>query len=303
MFRQPRKTLCSDSRFTLEALHDRIIERLGPDRQAAYLLHVADFFQHADFSETKRGQTFQAFAQLVEPYLTDPERSRITVNLIDTTTDACRECGCVRYVSEPGFVTCTECGVQRPHQDLTRGALNFNDPREEAHTYPYRRSNHFQEWLTQSQAKQSTVIPDEVMDAIHAEMRKRRLAPGAVDAQKLKSITKELRLNKYYEHIPYLLYKITGKAPFQISAHDEERMKHMFAQIQAPFERVLPSVAPQRRNMLSYAFVLRKFAELLELDDVAASFPLLKSREKLGVQDRIWKAICEELDWRFIPSL
>jgi hypothetical protein len=29
----------------------------------------------------------------------------------------------------------------------------------------------------------------------------------------------------------------------------------------------------------------------------------LKSREKLHLQDQIWKKICEELNWQFIESI
>ena len=45
MFKQPRKTLCSDNRFTLDALHDRIYSRLTTEQEKnEYLLLVADFF-------------------------------------------------------------------------------------------------------------------------------------------------------------------------------------------------------------------------------------------------------------------
>jgi hypothetical protein len=43
--------------------------------------------------------------------------------------------------------------------------------------------------------------------------------------------------------------------------------------------------------------------QLLEKDQYLDSFPLLKSREKLHQQDIIWKKICNELGWDFIPSL
>lgn len=32
-------------------------------------------------------------------------------------------------------------------------------------------------------------------------------------------------------------------------------------------------------------------------------FPLLKSNDKLYAQDQIWKKICRDLQWEFIPSL
>ena len=58
-----------------------------------------------------------------------------------------------------------------------------------------------------------------------------------------------------------------------------------------------------RKNFLSYSYVLHKFVQLLGLDEFLACFPLLKSREKLHQQDQIWKKICEELKWEFIKSL
>ena len=59
---------------------------------------------------------------------------------------------------------------------------------------------------------------------------------------------------------------------------------------------------PTRKNFLSYAYVLHKFCQLLEYDNLLSYFPLLKSREKLQQQDEIWKNICKELKWEYIPS-
>ena len=58
-----------------------------------------------------------------------------------------------------------------------------------------------------------------------------------------------------------------------------------------------------RKNFLSYSYVLHKFCELLEYDNLLPHFPLLKSREKLQQQDNIWKLICKDLNWEFIPSI
>ena len=58
-----------------------------------------------------------------------------------------------------------------------------------------------------------------------------------------------------------------------------------------------------RKNFLSYSYVLHKFCELLEYDELISYFPLLKSREKLQQQDFIWKKICHDLEWEFIASV
>ena len=70
--------------------------------------------------------------------------------------------------------------------------------------------------------------------------------------------------------------------------------------IQIPFIKHCPK---DRKNFLSYSYVLHKFVELLGLDEYKICFPLLKSREKLHQQDKIWKGICNILRWEFIRSI
>lgn len=305
MFKQPRRTICSDSRFTLQALNDRIYERLSEEDRCEYLLHVAEFFANMDETAEKKGQTFRQFANIVQPYLTDAEKHHITVDLVlpDANSETCSECGSHSFTYDGGYRACEGCGATIAHQCTGRAALSYNDVREEIHVYPYRRANHFQEWLIQCQAKQTTVIPDEVYEQLWGEIRKRRIDASTLTAATLKSVMKPLRLNKYYEHMAFILHKLSGQPPLRLSLEVEERMKQMFNDIQEPFDKVVAIVAPHRKNFLSYSFVLRKFAELMELDDIVEHFQLLKSREKLHVQDAIWRAICSELSWRFIPSL
>ncbi len=115
----------------------------------------------------------------------------------------------------------------------------------------------------------------------------------------MKQLLKKLRLQEQYEHIPHIISKITGKQPPTINRETEEKLKNMFREIQAPFAKYCPS---DRTNFLSYSYCLHKMCQLLELDEFISCFPLLKSREKLRAQDQIWRPICEDLGWQFIPS-
>jgi hypothetical protein len=74
----------------------------------------------------------------------------------------------------------------------------------------------------------------------------------------------------------------------------------MFMEAQEPFKQVCPT---QRKNFLSYNYTFYKFLELLGLDEYKKYFPLLKSREKLYLQDEIWREICKILKWEFIKSI
>ena len=80
----------------------------------------------------------------------------------------------------------------------------------------------------------------------------------------------------------------------------EECLRMMFKDIQKPFDTHCPV---ERKNFLSYSYVLYKFCELLSEDEYLQYFPLLKSKEKLYQQDVIWKMICQDLKWEFIPTV
>ena len=75
----------------------------------------------------------------------------------------------------------------------------------------------------------------------------------------------------------------------------------MFKKTLVPFRKYCPP--NKRKNYLSYNYVMYKFFQLLELDEYLHHFQLLKSRTKLHQQDQIWKNICNDLGWEYIPSL
>lgn len=118
--------------------------------------------------------------------------------------------------------------------------------------------------------------------------------------EKVKDILKKMRCNKYYEHTPHIINRLNGLPMPHLSPELEEKLRSMFKQIQTPFLKHSPS---NRKNFLSYSYVLHKFIQLLEQDEYLQFFGLLKSRDKLAQQDMIWAKICEELGWEFYPSL
>ena len=56
----------------------------------------------------------------------------------------------------------------------------------------------------------------------------------------MREILKRLRINKYYEHINYILNRINGIPTPQFSAELEEKLCIMFRDIQAPFLKHCP---------------------------------------------------------------
>ena len=93
---------------------------------------------------------------------------------------------------------------------------------------------------------------------------------------------------------------LNGRKAPSLSIKEEEHLRALFKEIQLPFSNNCPE---DRKNFLSYSYVLHKFCELLEYDYLLPHFPLLKSREKLLQQDIIWKLICKDLNWQYIASI
>jgi Poxvirus Late Transcription Factor VLTF3 like len=199
-----------------------------------------------------------------------------------TADEICRECGTVEFVlgDSVGF---------KEEQDLEKHVV-----------YSYKRENHFNEWISQFQAKESTTVPEEVIGKLRTEFRKQKVKDlGEITHEKVKGLLKKLGYAKYYEHVPYIATIVSGITPPTMPQALEDKLRLMFHAIQAPFEKHKPA---NRKNFLSYSFVLYKMCELLDQDEYLKCFPLLKSREKLYVQDQIWEKICNELRWEFIRT-
>ena len=215
--------------------------------------------------------------------------------------DKCKLCGSQTNLCEvKSELVCSRCGALSDIIIVTEKS-SYSDPPREVSYFSYKRINHFNEWLAQFQAKEKTELPKNIYQDIINELNKN----SYMDLSKLKYkdvrlILKKLKYNKYYEHIPHIISVLTNKSAPTLDRKTEEVLRSLFKEIQIPFMNNCP---PNRKNFLSYSYVLHKFCELLEFDHLLEYFPLLKSREKLHTQDLIWSQICKDLKWQFIPSL
>ena len=247
--------------------------------------------------------TLQGRDKLLEQYLlkVHPEHVRGTNEIENDPYGECDKCQKeMIFSANEAVFTCTECGFQE-FVLVDSDKPSYKDPPREVSYYAYKRINHFNEWLAQFQAKESTEIPQEVYEAICAELKKERILDyRTLSRQKVREILKKLKYNKYYEHVPHIMNRLNGQNAPVMSREVEEKLRYMFKEIQPSFQKNCPK---DRSNFLSYSYVLYKFCELLELDEYLSSFPLLKNRDKLYVQDKIWEKICADLAWQFIRSV
>lgn len=210
--------------------------------------------------------------------------------------DRCRRCGTTHYVIRAECRICTFCGDSHYYESVAhQGSQSIMNARIFNHN-TNKRVAHFKGWIARLQGKERCSITaaqlNEVERLIH-------MYPDSLsDYDRIKMALRELRLQKFYNHIYFIQRTLMGYALVEFRKINEARLLAMFLRIQEPFARLQKG----RTNMISYQFLIRKFCQLLGYK-IAEYIPLLKSRANLYRQDVIWKKICEELDIPFYPSV
>lgn len=257
-----------------------------------------------DFVES--GDNFDR-ASTLDNYLSIIDKSYGLKSKVSKKIDFCKKCK-TNYNKDyemiinhnEGFMSCIKCG-NLEYVIIESDKPNYKDPPPEATYFAYKRTNHLNEILNQIQAKESTDIPDEILNMVKEEIKKERI----VDLTKLTNIKvryflRKLNLNKFYEHIAHIINKLNGLPPPIITKTVEDKLRYCFREIQGPWMEIAKK---PKKNFLNYHYVLYKCVELLGHDEYKALFPLLKSREKILSHDVTWNRICNALSWQYIPTI
>lgn len=237
---------------------------------------------------------------IVQKYLSNIDESFLDMNSFVYPTDVCQYCfkGELIPLDDEGVLICSMCSINVPYL-IENEKPSYKEPPKEVCFYAYKKINHFKEILAQFQGKETTQIPDDVIEQIRQQIKKERISLEQLTHYKTKEILKKLGFNKYYEHIAFIKNKLGIKPPV-MSPELEETMCNLFMELQSPYNKNCPDY---RVNFLNYYYVLYKLCELLGEEHYLVDIPMLKDREKLIEQDETWKKMCEELDWEFIPTI
>jgi len=164
--------------------------------------------------------------------------------------------------------------------------------------YKYTRIQHLEYYIDNYTSKFDHNIPNEIIERVRQNINGKLTTPIFV-----RQILKRERLRKYYEY-SYNISQIINYGgrdyPPLIQEYQRIEFRKMFKQIQDPYNK---SIENTHRNFLPYKYVLRKFCELKRWNQIKNVIPSIKSFEKLLALDKIWKYICKELEWEFIPSI
>ena len=255
------------------------------------------FFNIKDISDNNN---LEKSVTNIQKYFSNVDINYLNINHFINSTDICKYCneGELIPIDHEGILVCNKC-YNNVRFLVENEKPTYKEPPKEVCFYAYKRINHFREILAQFQAKETTLIPEEVIINIQLQIKKERLDISTMSNKRIKEVLKKLRYNKYYEHIPFIKDKLGIKPPI-MTPELEETLCNLFIDIQAPYAKYCPE---DRVNFLNYYYTIYKLCELLDQKQFLPYFPMLKDREKRIEQDEIWKNICMELDWKFIPTI
>jgi len=260
-----------------------------------------DFFKIKNTDDTSKMETNNCNdTNIVNKYLRSLDDSFLDINSFICQTDICKYCykGELIPMEDEGILICNSCSRNIPYL-IENEKPSYKEPPKEVCFYAYKRINHFKEILAQFQGKETTQISQEIIENIKSQIKKERIDISQINNNKTKEILKKLGYNKFYEHIPFIKNKLGIKPPI-MSPELEDTLCNLFIELQSPYSKYCPS---DRVNFLNYYYTAYKLCELLNETQYLQYYPMLKDKEKRVEQDTIWKQICKELDWEFIPTI
>jgi len=169
----------------------------------------------------------------------------------------------------------------------------------------YTRNDHFKQYLDNLQAKPITKIsslPDAVINCVEKECSKQKLQDrDTLTAPYVRRILKKHHMQHYMWDVYHIIKHLGGQV-IELTDEQEATLIEDFDKLSIAFNELLPEFYP-RLNFLSYGYVCVKLCQRhkITIPDRVADNLILKSIEKLVASERIYKRLCNHLNWDFQP--
>jgi hypothetical protein len=253
--------------------------------------------------ETIDNEKYALSKKIYQQYWRNVNNEILNIQDFIVSSNICELCNKGELIpqDEEGILICnnTSCGKFITYIIESFKQTNKEPPNEVSYT-AYIRLNHFKEILSQFQAKETTQIPEEVLNNIKARIKRERITDlSQLNYDKMRDILRKLGYNKYFEHIQYI-NSLFGIKPPIMDDQLHETLCVLFISIQQPYALFCPA---GRTNFFNYSYILHQLLILLEQKQYIPYISLLKDDIKQREQDAIWKDVCNFLDWQFIPSI
>lgn len=276
-----------------------IVEQQTKNRITAKLIRDRMMCQAAEFSEAKAdGQTASnslTSQDVIHDMLSKLWSTNNAPNQrLTARHDICTACEVPLHKStRDQMLVCPKCGFSMTYLDATEAARTYGDEVEFT-TGPYHRFNHWQEYLTRSQAREMKTVPPAVLEKvamhIHREMG---ITRGQDITQAQVAIALHvLNMKEYKIHATQITARLSGRWPRQMTMEQVFIAKHMFFEILQAYEHLFPGDKLFRNK---YCMVV--ICNTMGWMDMLKSFPLLTGRDEVEDNERRMRVVFNHLGW------
>jgi hypothetical protein len=302
--REKKKYFVDNSMHIFKYFEDKKNISTGDNSQNMNVLN--SFFKiksKNDSSSDVNNDKYQNSRHLYLNYWKNVNNEILNIKDFIVPSDICEFCSSGELIAqdEEGILICNNPNCGRFITNIIDGSKPSNkEPPNEVSYTAYIRLNHFKEILAQFQAKETTQIPDNVIQKIKDRIKKERINDfSQINYDVMRDLLRKLGLNKYFEHIQYI-NSLFGIKPPIMSEELHETLCVLFIEIQKPWAIHCPA---NRTNFFNYTYTLYQLCVLLDQTQYLPYIPMMKDREKQLEQDMIWKKVCKNLDWEFFPTV
>ena len=300
---QKKKYLLDNSKYIFDYYEEK--QKISNGKNMKNIDSINQFFKIKAKTEDGvdiNSDKYKSSKKIYQEYWRNVEGEIMHLQEYVLQTDTCLICNQGELIpqEEEGILICNniECGRFLLHIVDNQKPVNKEMPNEVSYT-AYIRLNHFKEILSQFQAKETTKIPDEVINAVRKRIQKERRNISEINYKEMRNILSILGYNKYFEHIQYI-NSMLGIQPPVMDDELIETLCILFIEIQQPWALFCPIT---RTNFFNYTYILCQLCILLDQRQYLPYIPMMKDRIKQLEQDMIWKKVCDYLDWEYFPTV
>ncbi len=286
--------------------HNMILKNLTKEEKISYYTKYSnEFYKYTEINCNEKGT-------ILDSYLKQNKHINYNgTNIINTDGEKCNTCK-INFIENLNSTEslCKNCGI------IEKIVVSFDKPNYIENSgdktqFTYDRRYHFKDLINQIQGKETTNLPEHILENIKNEIIKNKIPFNKLQKDHLRKILKKMGYNKYYEHSMNILNKLNPDSIITFSLEIENKLFYMFECIQEPFILFCPE---NRKNMINYNYIFYKFCEILHLEDIEFKkyFTLLKCGEKLRQLESIWKNIInynkkknlnDGIEWEFYSNI
>ena len=266
---------------------------------------------HAQNITGKLKKTYQFCRKLKKKYelddrqctdfFKDYEMINIDETFEDKGSETCPKCSTPYDIDEKTceFI-CKPCGkTEKMYGVVFEDEQFFYQEGQRTKHGRYDSIKHAKLWTDRIQAKESTEIPETIINTLKRRIRRDNIWIERIDCETIRSYLKQLKLTLYNNHIPLIRKIITGKEPPQFTDHELRLLYMHFStaiQIFNKIKGVEKSNCPYHPYFI-YKIVeqlLNKPSDLERRKDILSCIHL-QSRETLIENDKLWFMICDHI--------